>query len=93
MPANALGDFVKTLAHRIASFPAAGHVVVKDRVNAIALAPLEDLRCDSDLFGEGVRNPEAQSRIKAALKRGFQTGDAELDLARMLGDLADLSKQ
>ena len=89
LPANALGDFVRTLAHRIASFPAAGHVVVKDRVNAIALAPLEDFRRDSDLFGEGVRNPEAQTRIKAALKRGFQTRDAELDLARMLGDLAD----
>ena len=89
LPANALGDFVRTLAHRIASFPAAGHVAVKDRVNAIALAPAEDFRRDSDLFGEGVRNPEAQGRIKAALKRGFQTRDAELDLSRLLGDLAD----
>ncbi|HYS06027.1 MAG TPA: hypothetical protein VEW47_12610 [Candidatus Dormibacteraeota bacterium] len=40
-------------------------------------------------FGEGVRNPEAQSRIQAAMKRGLQTRDAEMDLARMLGDLAD----
>ena len=89
LPASALGDFVRSLAHRIAGFPAAGHVAVKDRVNAIALAPAEDFRRDSDLFGEGVRNPEAQSRIQAALKRGFQTRDAEMDLARMLGDLAD----
>ena len=57
LPADALGDFVSSLAHRIAGFPAAGHVVVKDRVNAIALAPAEDFRRDSDLFGEGVRNP------------------------------------
>ena len=64
LPANALGDFVRSLAHRIARFPAAGHVAVKDRVNAIALAPAEDFRRDSDLFGEGVRNPEAQSRIQ-----------------------------
>jgi Enoyl-CoA hydratase/isomerase len=78
-----------SLAHRIARFPAAGHVAVKDRVNAIALAPAEDFRRDSDLFGEGVRNPEAQNRIKAAIKRGFQTRDAEMDLARMLDDLAD----
>jgi len=28
-------------------------------------------------------------RIQAAMKRGFQTRDAEMDLARMLGDLAD----
>jgi enoyl-CoA hydratase/carnithine racemase len=89
LPADALGDFVRSLAHRIARFPAAGHVAVKNRVNAIALAPAEDFRRDSDLFGEGVRNPEAQSRIQAAMKRGFQTRDAELDLARMLGDLAD----
>ena len=89
LPAKALGDFVRSLAHRIAGFPASGHVAVKDRVNAIALAPAEDFRRDSDLFGEGSRNPEAQSRFQAALKRGFQTRDAEMDLPRMLRDLAD----
>ena len=55
LPAEQLGDFVSSLAHRIARFPAAGRVVVKDRVNAIALAPVEDFRRDSDLFGEQVR--------------------------------------
>jgi enoyl-CoA hydratase/carnithine racemase len=89
LPAKALGGFVSSLAHRIAGFPAAGHVVVKERVNAIALAPVDDFRRDSDLFGEGVRNPEAQKRIHAAFKRGFQTRDAEMALGRWLGDLAD----
>jgi len=42
-----LGDFVRSLAHRIASFPAAGHAAVKDRVNAIALASTEEFRSDS----------------------------------------------
>ena len=60
LPADELGDFVRSLAHRIAGFPAAGHAAVKDRVNAIALAPAEDFRRDSDLFGEAVRTPEAQ---------------------------------
>jgi enoyl-CoA hydratase/carnithine racemase len=87
LPANALDDFVKSLAHRIAKFPAAGLVLVKERVNAIALAPVEDFRHDSDLFGEGARNAEAQSRFQAAFKRGFQTRDAEMDLAGLLGDL------
>ena len=89
LPARALNDFVRSLAHRIARFPAAGLVTVKDRVNAIALAPAEDFRRDSDLFGEGSRTPEAQGRFQAALKRGFQTRDAEMDLARLLGELVD----
>jgi enoyl-CoA hydratase/carnithine racemase len=85
LPAAALGEFVRSLAHRIAGFPAAGRVAVKDRVNAIALAPAEDFRRDSDLFGEGVRSPEAQGRIGAAMKGGLQTRDGELALAEMLG--------
>jgi enoyl-CoA hydratase/carnithine racemase len=89
LPAATLGEFVKSLAHRIAGFPAAGLAAVKDRVNTIALAPLEDFRRDSDLFGEGVRDPEAQGRIQAAFKHGFQTREAEKDLARLLGDLGN----
>ena len=89
LPAKALEDFVRSLAHRIARFPAAGQVAVKERVNAIALAPAEDFRRDSDLFGEGMRNPEAQKRTEAAMTRGFQTRDAEMSLSRLLGDLAD----
>jgi enoyl-CoA hydratase/carnithine racemase len=89
LPAETLSDFVRSLALRVAGFPAAGHIAVKNRVNAIALAPIEDFRQDSDLFAETVRNPEAQSRIQAAMKRGFQTRDGELALAQLLGELAD----
>ena len=89
LPADALGGFVRSLAHRIAGFPAAGRIAIKERVNAIALAPAEDFRRDSDLFGEGARTTETQRRMQAAMKRGFQTRDAEMALARMLGDLSD----
>jgi enoyl-CoA hydratase/carnithine racemase len=88
LPASTLGDFVSSLAHRIAGFPAAGRVALKDRVNTIALAPAEDFRRDSNLFGEAARHPETQSRFGAAMKRGFQTRDGEMALARMVGDLA-----
>jgi enoyl-CoA hydratase/carnithine racemase len=87
-PADGLGDFVKSLAQRIAGFPAGGQAAVKDRVNAIALAPIEDFHRDSDLFAEGVLSPEAQRQIGAAMKNGLQTRDAEMDLARLLGDLS-----
>jgi enoyl-CoA hydratase/carnithine racemase len=86
LPAAELGGFVSSLAHRIAGFPAAGHVAVKQRVNAIALAPADDFRRDSDLFAESVVRPEAQRAIGAAFEHGFQTRDAELALGRMLGD-------
>ncbi len=89
LPTAVLGDFVKSLAQRIASFPATGHAAVKNRVNAIALAPAEDFRSDSDAFGEGVREPQAQGRIRAAMSHGFQTREAEMTLARMLGELEE----
>jgi hypothetical protein len=63
--------------------------VTRPVIKAIALAPVEEFRRDSDLFGEGARKPEAQERFAAALKRGFQTRAVEFDLARLLGDLSD----
>jgi hypothetical protein len=51
-------------------------------------SPVEDFRRDSDLFGAGAQTAEAQGRFQAALKRGFQTRDAEMDLARLLGELS-----
>lgn len=89
LPAYELGDFVSSLAHRIAKFPAASRLLVKERVNQIGLPLAEEIRRDSDLFLEGVHSPEFQDLTQAAMKRGFQTRDAEMELARMLGDLAD----
>ena len=89
LPAAALGEFVRSLAHRIAGFPAAGRAVLKDRINAIALAPADDFRRDSDLFVERARDPETQRRIRIAMGRGFQTHDGEMALPKMVGDLAE----
>jgi len=87
LPAEELNDFVRSLALRIASFPAQGRAVVKDRVNGIALAPAEEIRRDSDLFLEGTRTNEFQELTQTAIKLGFQTRDAEMDLARLVGEL------
>jgi enoyl-CoA hydratase/carnithine racemase len=89
LPARELDGFVKNLARRIADFPGMGLAAVKARANDIALASVDEFRHDSDLFAEGLRQPEAQGRMRAALKRGFQTSEAELNLALLLGSLAD----
>jgi enoyl-CoA hydratase/carnithine racemase len=88
MPATALGAFVGALAQRIARFPAAGLLAIKERVNAITLASATEFRRDSDLFGEEVHNPETQDRIQAAMRRGLQTRHAEMEFATILDDLA-----
>ena len=89
MPSAALGEFVRSLAHRIAGFPAAGRAVLKDRVNAISLALPDDFRRDSDLFLECARSPETQRRIGVAMSRGFQTHDGEMALGLTVSDLTD----
>jgi len=87
LPPAMLHEFVHSLAHRIAKFPAAGLVAVKERVNAISLAPVTEFRRDSDLFAELMRNPAARDRTEAAIRAGFQTRDAELTLGQLLDDL------
>jgi enoyl-CoA hydratase/carnithine racemase len=87
LPASDLETFVHALAHRIARFPTAGQVAIKDRINAITLASPADFGRDSDLFADEVHNAETQRLIQTAMQRGFQTREAELDLARMVVDL------
>jgi len=90
LPAAELSEFVKSLAHRIARFPAAGHATVKERVNAVCLPSSEDIRRDSDLFLEGTRTNEFQQLTQAAMKNGFQTRAAEMNLAKLVYDIQDL---
>jgi enoyl-CoA hydratase/carnithine racemase len=81
LPADALNQFVRALAHRSAAFPAAGQVAVEQRVNAISLAPLEDFRRDSDLFGDSVGRAETQRLIRTAMKLGAQPRERRSELS------------
>jgi enoyl-CoA hydratase/carnithine racemase len=87
LPADALDAFVRALASRIAGFPAAGHSAVKDRVNAMSLAPVQDFQSDSAFFGQHVGGPEPQRLTQIAVERGLQTPEGELDLGSTLADL------
>ena len=46
LPAEALDGFVRSLAHRIASFPATGQVVAKGRVNSVANSTSPATACE-----------------------------------------------
>jgi len=84
LPAAELGDFVAELADRIARFPASGHRLAKERVNAIELADVAEFQRDSDLFAEVMSTSDAQGRAQAAFSRGFQTPEAELSISEVL---------
>src|SRR5262245_20579240 len=68
LPAKELGNFVRLLAHRIAKFPAAGVVTVKERVNAITLASVEDFRRGF----RSLRRRRAQPRSRRAIPSRLQ---------------------
>ena len=87
LPAAEIEEFVSSLAHRISKFPASGHAVVKERVNAITLPSVDDIRRDSDLFLEGTRTDEFQKLTRTAFEKGFQTRDAEMNLAQLVSDM------
>jgi enoyl-CoA hydratase/carnithine racemase len=89
LPANELGAFIRSLSQRIAGFPPSGLRAIKDRVNAITLAPTEDFLRDSDLFAEQAHDPETQHRIQAARRAGLQTRHAELEFANILETLEE----
>src|SRR5262249_16732242 len=86
LPANKLSSFVKSLAHRIAAFPASGRATVKEIVNAICLPSVNDFRNETDLFYKGIQSSEYQDRMQGSIHRGFQKREVELDLAGMLGN-------
>ena len=97
LPSGELDGFVTKLARRIASFPTAGQVAVKDRVNAVRLAPIDDFRHDSDEFANSAKSLQTRELLQAALDHGFQDREAELSLGRLLvewtGGSVDLSQR
>jgi enoyl-CoA hydratase/carnithine racemase len=89
LPADSLADFVGALARRVATFPVSGIAAVKERVAALSLAPADDFRHDSQIFGELVVGETSQRITQRAFERGLQTRQGELSLGQLLGELHD----
>ncbi len=87
LPADEIDGFISSLARRIAGFPANARALIKQRINAVALAPSAEFSHDSALFPQLAGTPEAQARTALALTLGFQTRDWELDLPQRLPEL------
>lgn len=87
LPTVQLAGFVQSLAHRISQLPIEARSAIKNRVDAITLAPIEDFNRDSNVFIDFLRKPSTQHRIAAAQRFGFQTRHGELTLGRMIEDL------
>ena len=89
LPDAELEQFVKTLALRIASFPAPALEAVKQRVNAITLPSIDAVRSDAAIFMDLAKSKEAKDRLASLAPYGFdkRDGDIELNFGRVLGEL------
>ena len=89
LPDAELSSFVKVLAHRIASFPAAALEAIKQRVNSVTLCSIDAVRSDAVIFMDLAKTKESKDRIAALGPKGFdkRDGDVELNFGRVLGEL------
>jgi enoyl-CoA hydratase/carnithine racemase len=87
LPADELAPFVERLAYRIASFPPHAVRLAKRAVDAAGPDYDAGLAAERDAFGECMSDPELDARFSAALTRGIQNREVELDLDAVLDKL------
>jgi enoyl-CoA hydratase/carnithine racemase len=87
LPADELAPFVERLAYRIASFPPHAVRLAKRAVDAASRDYDSGLAAERDAFGECMCDPELDARFNAALTRGIQNREVELDLDAVLDKL------
>jgi enoyl-CoA hydratase/carnithine racemase len=90
LPADELDDFVSTLAHRIASFPASAIAFAKESLNAAGGDLVEGLLEEAHQFNRTLATPAAQERMRRFMDMGGQTPEGERDLAALVRKLSDV---
>lgn len=88
LPPDQLGAFVEELAFRVASFPREAIALAKEAVNASELPIVQGLLEESHCFNRTLATPAAQQRMARFLEKGGQTRDVELNLQRVVEELA-----
>jgi enoyl-CoA hydratase/carnithine racemase len=88
LPSDKIGPFVSELAGRMASFPLEAIAKAKQAVDCGLGNPAPGLADESFLAGQLMATAEVRRRFTAVLARGAQTVEGELNLARILPQLA-----
>lgn len=88
LPSEELAPFVERLARRINSFPQPAIALAKQAtLNAERMGLHEGLLEEEFLFQELLRTGEATVAMQRFLELGGQTREAELDVARLAGEI------
>jgi enoyl-CoA hydratase/carnithine racemase len=84
-----LNDYVDSLAHRIAKWPAEAIALCKQSVNNAELPIEEGLVEEAYLFQQTLRTKGAQENMKKAMEMGAQTREGELRIGELCVEVAD----
>ena len=91
LPPDELAPFVRRLAFRIASFPAAAIALAKRAVDAAEGSTLDGLLAEEHCFNESVATPAARRRMARFLALGGQTSEVEREVQALIARLDEES--
>ena len=90
--ADELGDYVASLATRIAAWPAEAIALCKESINNAEMPWQEGLLEEAHLFQQTLRTEGAQANMRRALELGLQTREGELRMGELCRQLGEPSK-
>jgi hypothetical protein len=83
-----MGPCVERLARRIASFPAAAVAETKAAFSAFESETESELVVEQNAFARLMAHPEARSRMRRCLERGWQTREGEREIGARLTEIS-----
>jgi enoyl-CoA hydratase/carnithine racemase len=89
LPADQIGAFVESLAHRIAGFPAETIAIAKETASLMDAGIEEALAVERDFFLQSAHTDSAKHRMARAMYLGLQTESVETAGLDQLWNLLD----